>query len=246
MARTRGEIKTLIRSHTGRSKEALENSLCDSALKLALQKHHFKDAISMPSDFTLTEDATSVDISSASPLGIVTARIVEADGSRNTALIIKGKSWWDEHVINAEDNTKGWPKFGLRIGDTMYFNCPLIDGLELRLRITTAQTFTNDSTECPIEGLDLFVEKWVTSEVFLDVGNEERHLHYRKAALGFKYDESDKIGGALRDAIKDDLFEIAEDLSMEIRGAEPGVNLGVSILNNIDWHDRYGETDVWF
>ncbi len=246
MARTRGEIKTLVRSHTGRSKEALENSLCDSALKLALQKHSFKDGISTPSDFTLTEDETSVDISSASPLGIVTARIVEADGSRNLPLIIKGKSWWDEHVINPEDNTKGWPKFGLRIGGTMYFNGPLMSGLELRLRITTEQTFTDDDTECPIACLDLFVERYVTSEVFLDIGNEERHLHYRRAALGFKYDESDKIGGALRDAMKDDLFEIAEDLSMEVRGAGPGVNFGISILNDIDWHDRYGETDVWF
>jgi hypothetical protein len=246
MARTRGEIKILIRSHTGRSKEALENSLCDSALKLAIQKHPFKDAISTTSDFTLTEDEVSVDISSASPLGIVTARIVEADGSRNTRLIIKGKSWWDENVINPEDNTKGWPEFGLRVGSTIYFNGPLIDGLELRLRITTEQTFTDDDTVCPIAHLDLFVERYATSEVFLDIGNEERHLHYRRAALGIRYDESNEVGGALRDAINADLFEIAEDLSMEVRGEQPGVNLGLSVLNNNAWHSRYGETDVWF
>ena len=89
MARTRGEIKTLVESHTARTKEALENSLCDSALQLALLKHPFNDAISTPSDFTLTEDTWSVSISTASVSQIVTARIVEADGSRNTVLVIK-------------------------------------------------------------------------------------------------------------------------------------------------------------
>lgn len=244
MARNRGDIKVLIRSHTGRTKETLENAACNSALKLALLKHPFNDAISTPSDIALTEDATSVDISSASAFDIVTARIVEADGSRNTPLKIKNRTWWDSHVVNAEDNTKGWPVYALRTGTTVHFDRPLQSGLELRLRITTEQTFTDDNTTCPIACLDIFVEKFVTSEVFFDVGNEIRGVFYKVQALGPLYDKGE-IGGVLKDAIQHDLIEIAEELKMEGRG-EAMPNLGLAVLNDISWHDRYGETDVWF
>lgn len=256
MARTRGAIKTLVESHTGRTKDVLENSLCDSALKLAVLKHPFKQAILHLADFTLTEDLwqvdistlttdqNSVDISSYTPLGIVTARIVEASGSRNMPLIIKGQTWWDKHIINPEDNTKGWPVYGIYVGDYIYFDRPLQSGLELRLRVTVEQAFTDDDTVCPIACLDLFVEKFVTAEVFLDVGNHERFIFWKAQALGPRYEVGD-IGGALEDAIQHDLFEIAEELKMA-RGNGVGGNLGLSILNLTDWHDRYNEVDMWY
>ncbi len=245
MSRTRLQIKTLVRSHTGRTKEDLENSNCDSALKLALTKHPFNDAISTPSDFTLTEDTWKVDISSASPFQIVTAKIVEADGSRNLPLIIKNRTWWDEHIVNPEDNTKGWPVYGLRAGDYIYFDRPLQSGLELRLRITSEQTFASDSTECPIGILDLFVEKYVTAEVFADIGNTERYIFYRVQALGPAYDNG-KVGGALFDAIQADLYEIAEDVRVEMRGGGAFSRTGLAILNEIDGHEREGEVDTWW
>jgi hypothetical protein len=244
MARTRAEIKTLVESHTGRTKDTLENSTCDSALKVALTKHPFNDAISTPSDFTLTEDGTSVDISSASALQIVTARIVEADGSRNTQLIMKNRTWWDENVINPEDNTKGWPIYGLKAGSTVYFDRPLQDGLELRIRVTTEQTFAADATECPIALLDIFVEKYVTAEVFLDIGNHERYLWWRSAALGPQYDKG-KVGGALFDAIQSDLYEIAEDVRVE-RSGEVRTAGGLAVLNLNTWHERYNQVDTWY
>ena len=245
MARTRLQIKVLVRSHTGRTKDTLENSLCDSALKLALLKHPFNDAISTPADFTLTEDATTLDISSVSAFKIVTARIVEADGKINRPLTLKNRTWWDEHVVNAEDNIKGWPVYCLRTADTITFDRPIIrSGLELRLRITTEQTFTDDTTVCPIAVLDLFVEKWVTAEVFLDVGNQERHLFWKVQALGPRY-EKGEIGGALRDAINFDLFEIAEELKMGDDGlVRP--NVGLAVQNLIPWHDRFNKIDSWY
>jgi len=109
-ARTRGEIKALVESHTGHTKESLENSLCDTALKIALQQHAFKDAMSSPSDIAITAEATTVDISAISGLvNVVTARLVQADGTRNQILKFKTKTWWDENVVNAEDNQGGWP-----------------------------------------------------------------------------------------------------------------------------------------
>jgi len=244
MARTRSTIKTLIRSHTGLTKETVENAACDTALKLALLRHPFRDAISTPADFTLTEDAYSVDISSASALGIVTARIVEADGKRNTELILKNRTWWDKNIINAEDNVKGWPLHGMRTGSTMNFDRPLQSGLELRLRITTEQTFTDDNTVCPIAILDIFVEKYATYEVFMDIGNVGRAATFKIQALGPKYDDGE-IGGALKDAIDFDFKEIGEDYRME-RDITGNQN-GLAVLNNLgSWHERNGEVDVWY
>lgn len=244
MARTRTQIKTLIRSHTGLTKEALENSACDTALKLALMRHPFTAAMSTTSDFELDEGEWKEDISSVSAFGIVTARIVEADGSRNTELILKNRTWFDKHIINPEDNVKGWPVYAIHAGDYMYFDRPLLSGLELRLRITTEQTFTDDDTACPIPILDIFVEKYATYEVFMDIGNHARAAAFKTQALGPEYDRG-KIGGALKDAIDFDWKEIAEEFKMDGRGLGRQ-NAGLAVLNLNTWHDRYNETDIWF
>jgi len=242
MSRTRLEIKALVHSHTNRTKETLENSLCDSALKIAQSRHPFQDSQSNPEDFTIDEDATYVDVSSASILHIVTARIVEADGSRNAPLKMKNKTWWDKKVVNAEDNMKSWPVYGLKDGDCVRFNCPVSSGLELRLRITTVQTFTDDSTECPIKTLDIFVEKYVTAEVFLDVGNHEKYLFWRAQALGPNYDRGE-VGGELLNAINADKFANAEEY--EFDRDDVLSDAGIAMRNLISGHERYGEIDYW-
>lgn len=88
MARTRSEIEALVELNTGRTdKSTLMHSLCDSALKLAVTKHAFHDSFALCDDIAITEDATSVSISSltknsgtsiGSLIDIVSARIVEA------------------------------------------------------------------------------------------------------------------------------------------------------------------------
>ena len=195
-ARTRGEIKALVESHTGHTKDDLENSLCDTALKIALLQHAFKDAQSSPSDIAITTEAITVDISSISDLvNVVTARLVQADGTRNQILKFKTKTWWDEHVINAEDNQGGWPVYGSRWGSTILLDRPTEAGIELRLRITTIQSFTNDSTVCPIALLDIFIEQYVTAEVFSDLENHESAKHWMRKALGIQYEANGKVGG---------------------------------------------------
>jgi len=245
MARNRGAIKTLIRSHTGLTKETLENAACDTALKIGLLKHPFTAAMSTPDDVGLTEDEYRVSISDASAFGIVTARIVEEAGSRNTELILKNRTWWDKHVINPEDNMKGWPRYAIHVGDYVYFDRPLLSGLELRLRIITEQTFTDDDTDCPIGILDIFVEKYATYEVFLDIGNHARAAAFKIQALGPRYDDG-KVGGALKDAIDFDWKEIVEEYKMDGRTGAESAN-GMAVLNNLgSWHDRNGLVDLWY
>ena len=119
MAYVRSQIKGVVELNIGRRNEPLENKLCDEALKVALTAHPFNDAISIPSDFTITEDDTDVDISGTTNIiTVVTARIVDADGASNNKLIMKNRTWWDSHVVNAEDNPKGRPVYGLRAGST--------------------------------------------------------------------------------------------------------------------------------
>jgi len=248
MARTRSEIQDLVSLHTGYSttaKGTLMDALCDSALKLAIMKHSFRDSISTPDDFTIDEDSTSVDIESVSNLiHIVTARIVEADGSRNKVLKMKNRTWWDRHVINPEDNQKGWPNFGLRYGTKVYLDRPANSGLELRLRVSTSQSFADDDTECPVDVLELFVEKYVTAGVFLSVENPQSYLFWKSEALGPLYDRG-IVGGELLNAINADKFDTSEELQIE-RDDIGLRDRGIAVENLITGHDRYGETDTWY
>jgi hypothetical protein len=91
-AKTRGEIRTLIESHTGHTKTSLENTAMNDALKVALVEHAFRDAQSEPSDIAITEDAVSVTLVTSDIIDIVTARIVEASGTRNKLLILKTRT----------------------------------------------------------------------------------------------------------------------------------------------------------
>lgn len=247
-ARTRAQIKTLVESHTGHTKTALENSLCDSALKFALLRHSFKDAQSVPSDIAITEDTTSVSIAAVTGLiSVVTARIVEASGSRNRILKLRTRNWWDEHVVNPEDNMKGWPEYGLRVGSTIEFDRPCESGLELRLRVTTEQTFLSDSTICPIAVLDLFVEFFVTAHVFLDLENDSSYQRWIHRALGLRYLVDGTIGGELENAVKTDgLGDTAFELKAEAPDLPGTHEAGVSIQNLIEGHDDYGNTRWWY
>jgi len=226
----------------GRSNDELENMLCDEALDVALDVHNFGDAISVPSDITITEDATSVSIAAVTNLkNVVTARIVDAAGELNERLIMKNRTWWDTFVVNPEDNQKGRPQYGLRAGATVYLDRPAEAGLELRLRVTTIQKFSNDNTECPIEILDKFVVKYVTAEMFSKLKQVEAARDWRSKALGPYFDTRGEPGGFLAMAINRDKADTAEELSM--RDQEHVT--GVSIRNNNDWHDDYGNVRVW-
>lgn len=256
MARTRTQIKDLVHYHTGRTKSALENSLCDSALKLAIQAHPFWESITDPyNDFTLTEDATSqnIEVSSVAPEHVLTARILETSGSMNKPLKIKNRVWWDANVINQEDNTKGWPTYCMHIGSNMYFDRPLEDGWTLRLRLSLPKTFTADSTECPIKCLDVFVEQYVTAEVFASIEQMDSYWIWRRKAVGSKFDEG-VIGGSLLRAINFDKHGLGEDYKVQTSPFERARE-GISVLNNIQFRDsdgvlgnspNYGNTEIWF
>ena len=250
-ARTRSTIKTIVQLNHGRGteKSTLEDYLCDSALKFALMRHNFKDAVgAAQSDITLTEDATSVDMSGTITglVNVVTARIVEASGSRNSKLVLKTRDWWDAKVLNPEDNQKGWPAFGLRVGNTMHFDRPLESGLELRVRCTTEQTFASDATVCPIYVLDLFVEHYVTAHVFKALQNDAAYKEWMISAVGARYLIDGTIGGELANAIQADTLQ---ETALEIQAEGPEMPTtregGVSVENLITGHDDYGNTRWW-
>ena len=256
-ARTRAEIKAIVQAHHGRGTEKsdLEDTLCNTALKIALQQHAFKDAQSSPTDIVIVEDTTSSDLSAITDLvSIVTARIIETSGSRNRILTLKTRNWWDKHVRNAEDNLKGWPLFGLRWGSTLLYDRPADSGRSLRLRVTTVQSFSSDSTACPIEALDIFVEKFVIAGVFASLENWRSAKEWRDDAFGVQYKINKKIGGELETAISvDSVGDTALDLQSE--GSSDALAFGsdqfdplggVSVLNQVAGHDDFGNTRWWF
>ncbi len=246
MSRTRAQIKTAVDNNTGRGTEkaTLIETLSDEALKVAGLAHPFRDSRSLVDDISIDDNATSVSISTISNLiHIVTARIVEADGAKNTPLPLKGEIWWAKNVINAEDNNKGWPRVGMRRGATVQLDRPSESGLELRLVVSTEKTFTNDATTCPIAILDLFVVQYVTAFVFLSIEATERFAYWKHLALGWKWDDG-IIGGSLKHAIGTDEADIAEESVME-GPPVAGLN-GVSVQNLLTGHSDYGNVRSWF
>ncbi len=245
MAKTRAQIKTAVDANTGRAteKNALIESLCDEALKLAINKHPFRDAQSEPIAFDITEDAVSVDISSITDLvHIVTARITEGNSSTTYAnLVLRDRTWWDRHVINPEDNQKGWPVYGLRWKGTIRFDRPANSNLELRLVTTQEQAFASDATECPVKILDLFVIQYVTAFVFLSIQNMESYAYWKNIALGFKWDNG-TVGGTLRHAIITDKYDLSEEMRASGGDSGSGRPRGLSILNQLINYDRQGNS----
>jgi len=244
-AKTRSEIRALIESHTGHTKTDLENSAMDDALKVGLVEHPFRDAQSEPSDIVITEDSVSVTLVTSDIIDIVTARIVEADGTRNMLLKLKTRTWWDKNVINPEDNMKGWPEFGLRWGSTIKLDRPASAGIELRLRVTTEQTFASDSTVCPIYILDKFIEQYATAQVYAELENWDSYHRWLAMACGSNWLAQGKVGGSLKRAIETDgVGDTALDIAAS--GDASGVNkCGVSVKNLVTGHDDYGNTRWW-
>lgn len=246
MAKTRAQIKASVGYNTGRGTEkaTLIETLCDEGLKVAGNAHPFRDSRSEPDEFSITEDATSVSISSITSLiHIVTARIVEDDADAYAILKMKDRTWWDRRVVDASKNQKGWPAYGLRWGTTILLDRPSESGLSLKLIVTTEKSFTNDATACPIAILDTFIVQYVTAFVFLSIENFESHAYWKKLALGSRWDEGIP-GGTLLHAIQTDKYDLSEEMS-----AEPPVvpsEGGIAVKNLITGHDDYGNTRRWY
>jgi len=246
MARTRTQIKAFVNYNTGRGTEkaTLIELLCDEALKVALEQHPFKDARSNDSDTVITEDATSVDISAITDLkDIITATLVETSGDQNAPLILKNETWWHNNIINASDNLKGWPEYGMRRGTSILLDRPADSNLTLRLVCTTEQTFSSDSSECPIAIADLFVTQYVTAMVFLSINEHEKYMRWYTQAMGSQYLINGKIGGTLANIIDRDKRDIAEVSKSE--RAPVAQRTGISVQNLIEGHDDYGNTRTW-
>lgn len=245
-SRTRSAIKTLVESHTGASKSDLENSLCDNALKVALLQHPFKDAQSEPTDFAITESNSYSTISATTGIiNIISARIVETSSTRSTLLKLKTRTWWDSHIIDPDDNSKGWPKYGMRWGSKILLDCPAESGLSLRLRATREQTFTHDTNVCPIAVLDIFVEHYVTANVFKSLEQWDSADKWMQSACGVKWLLTGEPGGELLKAIQaDTVMDLALDMQAE-PAERGGGNGGVAVENLITDHDDYGSTRWW-
>lgn len=254
MARTRLETQADVILNTGRSdKASYIDRQCDNALKIACTKHTFNDSLHLADDLTLTESTTSVSISSleessvalGTTIDIITARIVQADGSMNRILTLKNRQWWDREVINPEDNGQGWPIFGLKFGSNMIFNRPVDSGLELRLRVQTIPTYAGDSTECPIELLDTFIEQYVTALTYLSVGMMDKYVSWYIMAIGRDYDKRGIPGGALLAAINKDRTLAGESKNVERRENVTRDN-GIAVLNNTQGDPNFGNFANWY
>jgi len=171
MARTRLEIQELVILNTGRdNKTTLIQKLCDTSLKIASSKHPFQDA-SIEATYAITEDTASVDISANTWVNMRTLRIIDSDVEKSMKLILKSNIWFDKNFPFPLDNMKGWPIYGSKISGSVLFDRPVEANITLYVRGAVEQVFAGDSTECPVELLDIFVEEYVTAKIFMSYQN---------------------------------------------------------------------------
>jgi len=201
MARTRDTILALVRLNTGRTdKDTLIGYVCDSALKEAVlfsirKKQTFRDTVTQRT-WAITTGLDYVQVmgtgggDGATPSNndditdIITARIIDSSSDDNKPLIIKGRQWWDKEVVNGADNVQGWPSYGIRLGNYLFFDRPSEANKVLYLRCCTIPTFTSGSTTCPIKNLDLFVEYWATAQVFHSLEQDTQYQRWMAKASG--------------------------------------------------------------
>lgn len=184
MARTRLEIQELVVLNTARSdKTSLIQKLCDTSLKLAISKHPFQDA-SVEAIFPITEDTATVDVSAQTWVNMRTLRIVDTTSvEKSMALILKSNIWFDKNVPFPLDGLKGWPVYGSKLSGSIIFDRPVEENLALYVRGAVAQTFTSDSTSCPIELLDIFVEEYVTAKLLMSYHEYEKAQQWMVQAM---------------------------------------------------------------
>lgn len=214
MARTRGEIKALVQDHTGRAdKDTLIESLCDSALKYAVQTYHFRDAVTLETTSTLTAGDLSFDLTTlaTTPYKILSAVWVNDGDTQGSLLVLKNRQWWDKFVIFPGGNNQGIPVYALKEKNTLFFSQAVNGDWKLQLRYLSIPTYTDDSTETPIEDLDLFIEYRVTSDVFFSLKDKENYFAWNRRAIG---NNPEKPGGELGRVIAADKTEPAQEDNM--------------------------------
>lgn len=193
---TRGHIKTRVKLHTGRSdKDTLIEYTCDDLLKEACNEHDFEYVIEN-TEVQTTADQAYVSLPTGF-LTLVSASVVEkADGTtvdRVWDLTVKGRQWWQSHIIDAGNWTAGDPSFGMLdiANDRLYLaKIPDDTVYYIKLYYTKYPAFTDDTTENPIPLLDNWLVRKCTEEVFDSIeqfrdakkwgGKAVKSLHHAK------------------------------------------------------------------
>jgi hypothetical protein len=176
-------------------------------------EHPFRDLTTTTSSETeVTQSALSVDLSAFDPAvyKIVSARLLRVANATEQGyhLPIRNRIWWDKFVIDPSNDTEGIPTYILHSGSSVYFNRPIEADWKLRLRYSSINTYTSDSTETPSELLDLFVEYKVTADLFFDLEDMEKFALWNRRAIG---NNPEYPGGELGRAIRADDREAGKE-----------------------------------
>jgi hypothetical protein len=113
----------------------------------------------------------------------------------------------------------------------------------MTVRSTSEQTFSADSTACPVSILDIFVAQYVTAMIFMSIENRESYEFWKSLALGPQFDVG-KIGGTLASAVSADKLDLSEEMKAELYPTY--VDKGVAIRNMTTSHGDYGNTRTWY
>jgi hypothetical protein len=78
---------------------------------------------------------------------------------------------------------KGWPVYATKISGSILLDRPVEANKTIYIRGAVEQKFASDSTECPIELLDIFVEEYVTAKLLMSYHEYEKAVNWMTQAI---------------------------------------------------------------
>ena len=190
---TRTELRTLVESVTGRTdKTTLANSMLDLGIKAFCRRHSFRD-LESESDLTTTDGTTYV------VLPTNTRRLIQASFINDTQswpLDLRTKKYLTDRWPNISSLSENKPVKGYVEGANLYLFPVPDDAYTIRVTVETSPaSFASDSTENPVESLDLALVEWVSAFIFSAVENFDIAAYHRSLS-------SEAFSEAVRDDIR--------------------------------------------
>lgn len=197
---TRAELHAAVLSYVKRDDKTTEiNTSLNLQLKELCKRKVFREMVKRGSDIAIAEDDAYVSVPS-NTWAVRSARLI--NGSIPSVITIKSPTWLEQRWPSVADLTSGIPRYGWHDKENDRFYLYPVSNGSYDLRLVTVELpedFAGDTTEIPVEGLDVALIHMVTSDIFVQV------KLWREA-------EAHKILGerALANAVGADAFEPPE------------------------------------
>ena len=144
MAKTAAQLIATVRARAGRSRDTVLitaafvlDALNEAQLQISRRSPNLSDLqVIDDSTYTLATDQTTLDLSTIGPAHISQIWILDSTDTRQEGITFMERTQFFRKYIIVTDETAAEPIYWTRVGNTLYFNCPIAsdyNGLSLRI-----------------------------------------------------------------------------------------------------------------